>query len=130
MQTTAIKQIFLLLSVAFLLLTACKDQLVTEGTIVFPDSSVSYGSHIEPLFTTRCLGCHNGAYPPNLSPPSYSALVTYQPQLIIPGQGNNSLLVQLLDGRAAPIMPPSGEMLNQNQINGIKTWIDEGALNN
>jgi len=129
-----LRKIFLLIPILFFaglyFATGCKDQLPTESTIVFPDSNVSYGKHIEPLFTSRCLSCHNGAYPPNLSPPSYSALISYQPQLIIPGQGNNSYLVRLLDGRASPVMPPSGEMLNQNQIEGIKKWIDEGALNN
>lgn len=60
----------------------------------------------------------------------YANLMSYQPQLVISGQGENSLLVQILDGRAIPQMPPAGERLNDNQINGIKTWIDEGALNN
>jgi mono/diheme cytochrome c family protein len=121
------KAFFIALLVAFA--TSCKDELPT-GPIIFPDSNISYGTHIEPLWTQRCLSCHTASTPPDLSPPSYSSLRNYQPQLIIPGQGDNSLLVQLLDGRASPVMPPVGERLTANQINGIKTWINEGALNN
>ncbi len=113
--------------------TGCKDQLPNQedpSTIVLPDSNISYSNDLERLFTARCLGCHAGAYEPNLTPPSFSALMNYQPQLVVAGQGNSSLLVQLLDGRTQPIMPPTGERLTQNQINGIKRWIDEGAVNN
>jgi len=108
---------------------SCKDELTTQGSIVFPASGVSYGRHVESLFTQQCTSCHSGSSAPNLTPPSYSSLMNYQPQLVISGQGDNSLLVQLLDGRAVPAMPP-GALLTDNQINGIKTWINEGALNN
>lgn len=115
--------------VALLLTLSCKDEVPT-GPIIFPDANVSYGRHIEPLWTQKCLSCHQGSTAPDLSPPSYNSLVNYQPSLIIPGQGDNSLLIQLLDGRASPIMPPSGERLTENQIQGIRTWIDDGAVNN
>jgi hypothetical protein len=40
------------------------------------------------------------------------------------------LLVQRIDGRIAPRMPLNSQALTTNQINGIKKWIDEGAMNN
>lgn len=117
------------LPLAALFISACKDEVTDPGLIEFPASGVSYGRHVEPLFTNMCLSCHQSTAPV-LTPPSYASLMNYQPQLVIPGQGHNSLLVQLLDGRAVPAMPPIGLRLNDNQINGIKTWINEGAQNN
>lgn len=111
-------------------IVSCKDEMPTQGSIVFPAAGVSFRQHVEQLFIQRCTGCHGSSTPPNLVPPSYSSLMNYQPQLVISGQGDNSLLVQLLDGRAVPAMPPTGDRLTDNQINGIKTWINEGALNN
>jgi len=103
--------------------------------VIFPDSNVSYSQHVETLFQQRCAfsGCHAGAQPQaglDLTRPSYSSLRNHVPALVVAGEGDNSLLVQILDGRLTPRMPFNREPLNQNQINGIKTWIDEGAVNN
>lgn len=127
---------FIILTFAILLLS-CKDELtgVDDSSIVFPAANVSFGRHVEPLLQQRCAvsGCHAGSTPAaglNLQTPAYSNLMNHQPRLVVAGAGNNSLLIQRLDGRIQPRMPLSGNPLNQNQIDGIKKWIDEGALNN
>ncbi|MEX2115499.1 MAG: hypothetical protein WEB37_01320 [Bacteroidota bacterium] len=110
---------------------SCKDESPTQGSIVFPSSGISFGQHVQPLFVQRCTsGCHGTPDALDLTPPMYTNLMSYQPQLVILGQGDNSLLVQLLEGRTLPEMPPAGARLTDNQINGIKTWINEGAPNN
>ena len=91
---------------------------------------MSFSQHVQPLFTQKCSGCHGTSDALDLTPPMYASLMSYQPQLVISGEGENSLLVQILDGRAVPQMPPGSERLTDNQIAGIKTWINEGALNN
>jgi hypothetical protein len=35
-----------------------------------------------------------------------------------------------IEGRLGERMPPGGYPLNQNQINGLRAWIAEGAKNN
>ena len=122
---------------AFLLVlsftTGCKDTLPSQedsSSIVLPDSNLSYSKDIEPLWLARCVSCHSGSTAPDLTPPSYSNLINYQPSLVVGGDGSNSLLLQILDGRVQPSMPPTGSRLTQNQLNGIKRWIDEGAINN
>ena len=78
-------------------------------------------------------GCHVGsdaASNLDLSPPSYFNLRNYLPPLVVSGDADNSLLVWYLDGRASPRMPLYKAPLSTNQINGIKTWINEGAQNN
>jgi hypothetical protein len=123
--------------IVLLFLLSCKEVLtgVDDVSIVFPPSNISYSRHVDPLFQQRCAvsGCHVGnsaAAGLNLQTPSYSSLMNYQPRLVVAGASNNSLLVQRLDGRIQPRMPLGSNPLNQNQLDGIKKWIDEGALNN
>jgi hypothetical protein len=130
-------QRFLLVFSLALLLLSCKDEStgVDDSSIVFPAANVSFGRHVEPLFQLRCavLGCHAGSSPAaglNLQTPSYSSLMNHRPRLVIAGASNNSLLILRLEGRIQPLMPLRGNPLNQNQLNGIKKWIDEGALYN
>jgi hypothetical protein len=127
----------IILLFAALALWSCKDQITepNQSPIVFPASNISYSKYIDPLFQQRCAvgGCHSGsnaAADLDLSLPSYDNLVYHQPRLVVSGESNNSLLVQRLDGRIQLVMPPSQSPLTSNQINGIKKWIDEGALNN
>ncbi len=52
--------------------------------------------------------------------------------LILPGQDSLSALVSHLEG-ILPLMPPAGHNippLNDNQKNGVKKWINEGAKYN
>jgi hypothetical protein len=115
---------------------SCKNELVDAGSLPdFPASNVSYSQHVEPVFQVRCTasGCHSGNLPANglsLTAPSYSGLMNHQPRLVVSGESNNSILIQRLDGRLQPRMPYLLEPLTQNQITGIKKWIDEGARNN
>ncbi len=128
--------ILLFVSGGFVFVSGCKDELPTEddaASIVFPDSGVSYGSDLQRLFNARCIGCHTGSNPEttlDLTAPSYGKLMNYQPRLVIAFESGNSLLVQRLDGRVSPRMPLIGSAITQNQLAGVKKWIDEGAVNN
>jgi hypothetical protein len=129
--------IFLTLTIAgVLLILSCKDQNTgPTSDIVFPDSLISYSKYVEPLFSQTCTGsrCHGGEFPSkglNLEPPSYSSLMNHQPQLVVGGAPSNSLLVQRLEGTIPPIMPSNQNPLTDNQKNGIRKWISEGAKNN
>jgi hypothetical protein len=56
--------------------------------------------------------------------------MNHQPQLVVGGAPSNSLLVQRLEGTIPPIMPSNQNPLTDNQKNGIRKWISEGAKNN
>lgn len=119
----------------FVTISGCKDDIQNANPIIFPDSNISYGKHVEPLFQQRCAlaGCHAGSNPQaglNLTTPSYSNLMNHEPRLVIAGESNNSLLAQRIDGRITPRMPFNSTPLTDNQIKGIKKWIDEGGVNN
>ena len=131
-----------LLILSFLIVCAftlfsCKDQTNQSHTsnIIFPASGVSFSKHVEPLFQQTCAGagCHGGSQPAanlNLEVNVWPSLIDYLPPIVLVKNGNNSPLVMYLDGRLAPQMPLRQQPLTTNQINGVKTWIDEGAQNN
>jgi hypothetical protein len=122
----------------FLLLTGlfigCKDQGVDVDDRIIPDENVSFSQHIQPVFEFHCVPCHNEqTREGGLSLTSWAA-ATSDLSIIFPGEPDNSRLVWAIEGRSGVFfMPPIGSPyrpLNQNQINGVKTWIREGALNN
>jgi len=125
----------LALLLAFVLPAAapsCDDDGLGPGDeVVFPEEDVSYAAHVQPYFNLRCAnyGCHEDqTRAGNLSLTSYITL-TERPGIIIPFDAESSLLVQKIDGRLPhPIDVPI--LINENQLNGIKTWINEGAESN
>lgn len=117
--------------VAIVLLASCKD----TGTELeeIPTSNVSYGQHIQPVFDKLCnsSGCHNDQTKAGgLSLTSW-ANTTADYLVVAPGLPASSKLVWVITGQSVKTMPPLGwPALNTNQINGIKTWVKEGAKNN
>lgn len=124
--------------------------------IVFPPSGVSFSKYIQPIFDSYCLFCHAAggiagfmllqqgvSYANLVNVPSVQQDV---PGIRVkPGDSTNSVLYIrvsgiLPDGTALdPLglhrlrMPQGGPFLDTQDpgaITAIKTWIDEGALNN
>jgi len=121
-----------ILGVAFL---SCKDEenIESPSNVVFPIDSVSYDRHVQPLFNQACAhaGCHDDGQ--NTSPlklTSYGNAVLSIPGVVVAGNPDGSTLVLRIQGSVGQRMPPFGGQLNQNQINGIRTWIAEGARQN
>ena len=111
---------------------SCGDSTTNPDTdIVFPDSGVSYSRHVQPFMTLRCAvsGCHDDqTRASNLSLTTF-VNSTARPGIIVPGNSNSSVLVQRIDGRLPhPFNVPI--IINTQQLNGIKRWIDEGAKSN
>jgi len=122
----------LLLPSALLVCTAffccCDSGTGPEDEIVFPETDVSYTQHVQPYFTRRCAtsGCHDDQNRAgNLSLTSWIN-TTARVGVVIPNDSQSSLLVQKIDGRL-PHPPEVPILINENQVNGIKSWIDAGA---
>jgi hypothetical protein len=113
----------------------CKDTVESPDLTqyVFPSSNVKYGQHVEPLFLAGCAftGCHDSQ-----TMADGLSLETYQEALnksgvIVGGDTTNSRLIWRIEGKYALAQMPLGRTpLNSNQINGLKKWILEGAINN
>ena len=88
---------------------------------------VNYSTEIQPIFTASCTGCHGGSG--GLTLDSYINLIAGN--VLISGNSAESLIIQKLKGTATGAqMPKGGSPLDETTINLIKTWIDEGALDN
>ena len=122
-----------LISVAVLsfALSSCKNTVNTPiGDIKFPPSNVSYSRQVQPLFNVGCIyyGCHDdGTRAGNLSLTNYNDATTDVSGVVIPGNPTNSILIQRIKGQTGVMPPPPASPLNQNQIQGLTTWVKEGA---
>jgi hypothetical protein len=140
MRLLFVSLIVISLAVGLLVQTGCKDKnTLTPGespsTVVFPERGVSYGVHVESLFNQACSlpTCHDdGSHAGGLSLTTYYNTVFAVPGIVVSKNPQNSILVMKIEGRgpSGDRMPPGQYPLNQNQINGIRTWIAEGAQNN
>ena len=108
---------------------------------------VSFDKDVKPILTASCLQCHDGSgegsSASGFNVQSYDSLMkgTKFGPVIVAGDSVSSTLVRLIDHRADPKiqMPPHhditltegrAEALTEAQIDTIKTWIDQGAMNN
>lgn len=133
--------IALLLFVSVLIVARCsKDDTAigpdgSPSDVIFPLDSVSYSLHVQRLFNQTCAlsGCHSGGESADrLKLDSYENLrfgVRGLP-VVIPGNAAQSTLVLRIQGTVGDRMPLARNPLNQNQINGIRAWINEGARRN
>ncbi|MBI5471358.1 MAG: hypothetical protein HY961_03335 [Ignavibacteriae bacterium] len=105
----------------------------SPSNVIFPSSNVSYAQEVQRLFNQTCAiaGCHMGSSPTGrLSLESWSNARFDLPGVIVAGSPETSTMVLRIEGRVSQRMPLYRNPLNQNQINGIRAWIAEGALNN
>ena len=124
----------ILLTLLFLLVIvqSCDDSLTSSDidNLVMPDSNVSYMAHIAPVFEVKCVPCHNSQRSEAGLDLSSWVNATRDPSIIFPGSDSTSILVYSIE-RLPPYAPmPPNEWLQRNHINGIRTWIREGAQNN
>lgn len=111
---------------------SCDDTITNQDIdeIQIPAEDVSYQEHIQPLFNLKCAhsGCHNSEdRAANLDLTSYGTTVN-NISIVSPGNPEGSRLVWAIRGETPNVMPPLNyPPLTQNQIEGIITWIEEGA---
>ncbi len=108
------------------------DVVTRPEQIVFPETNVSYGRQVQPLFDLTCntSGCHNAS-----NRAGDVVLTTYinlfsKPGLVLAGDSLHSVLGQIIRGQLPHITIPISALINENQQHGINVWIAEGASNN
>lgn len=135
MKKILISTILIMSFALVVLLSACDDSINARDidNQIIPEQNVSYSEHIQPVFNVKCnnSGCHNSSdMAGGLSLITWANTVS-DPSVVFPKEPEVSKLYWAITGNGAPIMPPLGyQPLTQNQIDGIKTWIQEGAKNN
>lgn len=110
-----------------------------EGGIIQPPLTISFGDDIQPIFDQSCAGCHGiggqagldlgvGVSHGNLV--GVASTQSSRP-LVAPGQPDQSWLYLKLTGQqdAGTEMPPGGSIGAAN-LDLVRAWIEEGALDN
>ena len=91
-------------------------------------SQVDYKSQIEPIFYDKCSGCHtSGGSSGGLDLTSYNTLMSggNSGASIVAGDNQNSLLWKRINDGS---MPPSLNDVIPSNVELVKKWINEGAL--
>jgi len=95
--------------------------------------TVSFRADVQPIFQSQCVGCHTGTNAPaGLDLGSYQSAMrgASGSPVVVPGQPDQSLLVQKVKGTAGARMPFGGQPLPAKDVQRIEGWITEGAPNN
>lgn len=117
------------LGVAVLWIGGCSQQ----------EAPVRFKADVQPILDRACVSCHTagqqGAQASGLAMDSYDAVMkgTRFGPVVIAGNPGESTLVKLVEGRADPsIKMPHGDQppLYQGDIQKIRDWVQQGALNN
>lgn len=134
LKITFINTSLLIAFFSFLLIAACDDTITSDDidSRTIPDSNVDYYEHIQPIFTVKCATsfCHDDQNRAGgLSLTSW-ANATADLTVVFPGDPDVSKLIWAIEGTGGvEPMPPPGAVppLTENQIQGVRTWIQEGA---
>src|SRR5262245_58406384 len=106
--------------------------LLFAGALRAQPAKVDFGRDIQSLFQAHCVGCHGPAQQMNnfrldRRRDSMPNRVGANGARVVPGNSARSkLYLRLIGSQLGMQMPPTGP-LSPEQINIIKTWIDQGA---
>ncbi len=114
---------------AALALTACAPS---------EEPRVSFSGDVKPILDRYCLECHQpntaGYEASGYSVAGYAEVMkgTRFGPVVLPGDAYNSNLIILVEGRADPAiaMPHDGNDMLGKEIETLRAWIDQGALDN
>lgn len=120
-----------------LILLSCRDDSSTE--IVGPVEDISYSGDIQPIFNDSCggPGCHIGSSQSGVNLGSYDQVMNsnggqYGRAIVEPEQPDTSPLVDKIEPSPefGERMPFKRSPLSDRQIQEIRVWIEEGAMDN
>jgi hypothetical protein len=111
------------------------DTAIVSIEVVTSQTLVSYAGEIQPIFNSNCAGapCHIGGNANGLSLNSYADLMDggNSGDVVLPGNPDGSIIVRRLEGSITPRMPLNGPpYLSSSEIQLIRDWIEQGALDN
>lgn len=100
---------------------------------------VSYQQEVWPILQANCVECHipgegEGYLETGLSMRTHADLMqgTIYGVVIVPGDSRHSIFNMLVEGRSDPSMhmPHGRESLDSAEIETLRLWVEQGALDN
>lgn len=114
-----------------------KEQKEVRTADTQTSQKVSFKKDVMPLFTKKCLSCHNteDESPSGLYLDDYEQLMKGDSKhgpVVKPKKGKESILIMKLLGTTdfGRQMPRGRKPLDEETIDVISRWIDQGAKNN
>jgi hypothetical protein len=98
-----------------------------------PAKKLTYDEHVVPILRDKCLSCHNqDKKSGGLIMTSYTNFMEGggSGKVIEPGKPDESYLLQLVEHKQQPNMPPKSPKLPPEQLAMLRQWIASGALEN
>jgi hypothetical protein len=128
-----LKQLILITTILAVALTAvfCGGSQDPIVVVKSSEGGMSFKGTVLPILEDHCASCHGSKG--GLSVESYELLMKggESGPSIVPGDPDNSFLVQTIEGTKDPLMPPAiFHSLTADRIKAIRTWIAEGAKDN
>ena len=123
------RSLFILMVLLVAILAGCSYNWVLPEATVDPNPDgepVSYSKQIQPIFTNKCVSCHNtGGTSPDLSTgKSYAQVVPAQVNLTTPAESG------IYTFPAPSTSVHSWKKYSANEATLVLIWIQEGAKNN
>ena len=125
-----------LVCVFAIMLNSCESEQRPEPIIPVLPSEISFSAHIIPIFEgksvgiddlgkgTACIKCHNGATPPNLTAENAYIELTGSGYVVSNSPDESKLYNSINKGGSM------NKYTNEIDIEYIKAWIEQGALEN
>src|SRR5688572_24860946 len=108
----------------------CKseDSSATPSGTSAPDAGPTFAS-VQPIFNQRCIGCHGADGKDGVDLRTYDSVMKggKEGAIVKPGDGQGSLLVQIIKAGHAKRMPFKQDPLTDDQIKQIEDWVNAGA---
>ena len=125
-------KLLILIGILAVILLSCEGTTISSPKdIVFPDSKVSYLSHVDPFLRLTCgyAGCHGNYAAAGIILTDYFEIMK-SPGLVLPGNPDQSYLIQIIEEKIPHTTYFERSQITANHIKGMRTWVKEGALNN
>lgn len=94
---------------------------------------ITFDNHIQPILQRRCSSCHNNDRTESgLNVTNFIDLMQGggSGDVVEPFAAEGSFLMGVVTHADSPEMPPSGDKIPAHEIELLKRWIDQGALEN
>ncbi|MBO6793434.1 MAG: hypothetical protein JJ895_05955 [Balneolaceae bacterium] len=116
--------------------TGCLNNIEdVTGTV---QSEISFSTDVQPILQQHCVSCHNGNFAQNnFNASSYASImsgsgVVYGANIVVANEPDQSGLVDIIEPNPESGLRrmPQDSALSGDEIQTIRAWILEGALNN